>query len=138
MSFKDYSDELRISKHKPLRILYYILGWVTLVFATLGIFLPGWPTTIWAILSVYFFMRSSKKFYNYIMNHPQMGPLIRNWREGKGMTFRTKVVAIGLSNLTILFSIYVIPVLWVDFLLVIIASSLTTYLLTLPTYRKEK
>ena len=136
MSFKDYSDELRISKYKPLRVLYYILGWVTLVFATLGIFLPGWPTTIWAILSVYFFMRSSKKFYNYIMNHPQMGPLIRNWREGKGMTVKTKVLAIGLSNLTILFSIYVIQVLWVSFLLVIIASSLTTYFLTLPTYRE--
>jgi len=136
MSFKDYSDELRISKYKPLRVLYYILGWVTLVFATLGIFLPGWPTTIWAILSVYFFMRSSKKFYNYIMNHPQMGPLIRNWREGKGMTVKTKVLAVGLSNLTILFSIYVIQVLWVSFLLVIIASSLTTYFFTLPTYRE--
>lgn len=137
MSFKDYSSELRISKYKPLRILYFVLGWVTLLFATVGIFLPGWPTTIWAILSMYFFMRSSKKFYNYIMNHPQMGPLIRNWREGKGMTRNTKVVAVTLSNVTILFSVYVIPHLWIDFFLVIVASSLTTYLLTLPTYRKE-
>jgi len=116
-----------------VRWLYLAIGWLCVVSGAIGVVLPGWPTTIWMILATYFFARSSPRFYNWLMNHRVFGPLIRDWRDGKGMSARAKTMAVGTILVTIGVSVTVIPTVWVKGLLVGIAIVLCSYLLRLPT-----
>ena len=129
----DYSHEARAIRNPALRSLFIALGWFCVASGAIGVVLPGWPTTIWIILATYFFARSSPRFYNWVMNHRVFGPLIRDWRDGKGMTARAKTVAVTTIILTIGVSVTVIPVVWVKLLLLAVMVILCTYLLRLPT-----
>jgi uncharacterized membrane protein YbaN (DUF454 family) len=133
----DYSHEARVIRNPALRGLFIVIGWFCVASGAVGVVLPGWPTTIWIILATYFFARSSPRFYNWVMNHRVFGPLIRDWRDGKGMTARAKTVAVTTIILTISVSIAVIPVVWVKALLLAIMVILCTYLLRLPTKPAE-
>lgn len=133
----DYSHEARVIRNPALRGMFIALGWFCVASGAVGVVLPGWPTTIWIILATYFFARSSPRFYNWVMNHHVFGPLIRDWRDGKGMTARAKTVAVTTIVLTITVSIMVIPVVWVKALLLAIMLILCTYLLRLPTKPTE-
>ncbi|MBO1306409.1 YbaN family protein [Enterococcus sp. 669A] len=46
------------------KILYFSLGSVTFVLGTLGMFLPFLPTTVFYLLTAFFWLRSSDKYYN--------------------------------------------------------------------------
>ena len=129
----DYSHEVRELRSPLLRALFITLGWLCVISGMIGVVLPGWPTTPFIILATYFFARSSPRFYNWVMNHRVFGPLIRDWRDGKGMTARTKTVAVATIVVTISISITLIGVTWVRVLLAVIMVTLCTYLLRLPT-----
>lgn len=133
----DYSHEARVLRSPLARGLFIGLGWFCVASGAVGVVLPGWPTTIWIILATYFFARSSPRFYNWVMNHRLFGPLIRDWRDGKGMTARAKTVAVTTIVLTIGVSIALIPVAWVRLLLLFIMLTLCAYLLRLPTKPNE-
>jgi uncharacterized protein len=133
----DYGHEIRLQRHPVVRLVYLTLGWLCVASGAIGVVLPGWPTTIWIILATYFFARSSPRFYNWLMNHRLFGPLVRDWRDGKGMTARAKALAVGMIVVTIGISVTVIPVFWVKVLLAGIAVALCTYLLRLPTKPAE-
>jgi uncharacterized protein len=129
----DYRHEIRMQRNPLVRIVFLWLGWLCVVSGAIGVVLPGWPTTIWIILATYFFARSSPRFYNWLMNHRVFGPLIRDWRDGKGMSARAKTMAVGTIVLTIGISVALIPVVWAKALLLVVALVLCTYLLRLPT-----
>jgi uncharacterized protein len=129
----DYSHEIRMHRNPMLRVTYLVLGWLCVVSGAIGVVLPGWPTTIWIIVATYLFARSSPRFYNWLMNHRAFGPLIRDWRDGKGMTARAKRMAVGTIVVTIGLSVALVPVTWVRLVLVLVAVSVSTYLLRLPT-----
>lgn len=133
----DYGHEARVLRNPVLRGAFIALGWICVASGAVGVVLPGWPTTIWIILATYFFARSSPRFYNWVMNHRVFGPLIRDWRDGKGMTARAKTVAVTTIVLTISVSITLIPVTWVRLLLLFIMLTLCAYLLRLPTKPAE-
>jgi uncharacterized protein len=131
----DYSHEARVIRNPLVRGVYIALGWLCVVSGMIGVVVPGWPTTIWIILATFFFARSSPRFYNWVMNHRIFGPLIRDWRDGKGMTVRAKTIAVTTIVATITLSIALLSVTWVRLLLLAIMIALCTYLLRLPTKR---
>ena len=109
-------------------------GWIALGLGVAGIFLPVLPTTPLALLAAACFLRSSDRLHRYVVEHPVFGPGVRDYLEGRGVTRRTKIVAITMLWLSILASV----VFWVDawpldVLLILIAAGTTIYLLRLPT-----
>ena len=51
-----------LGEHKPsrnsfIRGLWIVVGSLAVVFAVIGIFIPGWPTTSWLVLSAYCYAR---------------------------------------------------------------------------------
>jgi len=59
----------------------------------IGIFVPLLPTTPFALLAVFFFSRSSKRFEKWIESHPLLGPPIKNWRIYGAISIRAKLLA---------------------------------------------
>lgn len=60
---------------------YLALGWLMLMLGAVGIFVPGLPTTIFWILSLWAFTRSSEKMRRYLLQHPKFGKILRDWTD---------------------------------------------------------
>ncbi len=91
------------------------------------------PGTVFILIAVYFFARSSPRFYNWLLNNPIFGQLIRDWRAGKGIPRRVKIMAVLVVALTIGFSITVVPLMWVKISILLCGIGICLYLLTRPT-----
>lgn len=117
-----------------LRYLLLACGWIALAFGTVGIFLPILPTTPFVLLAAACFLRSSERLHRRLLEHPVLGPPVRNYLAGRGLTRRTKFVAIAMLWASVLGSaFFCVPSLALDLLLIAIAAAVTRYLLRLPT-----
>lgn len=122
------------SSNKFLRIILIICGWIFVGLGIIGVFLPVMPTTIFLILAAGCFARSSEKFYYWLINNKYLGRYIKDYMEQRGMPLRAKIVAITMINVVIGYSVFfAVKTLWVQVLLVIIAVSLTVYLISIKT-----
>ena len=72
--------------------LYFILGFTFFIIGLLGYYLPILPGTIFLIISAYFFMHSSQKFYNKIVNNPYYGRTIKLYIEDNIISVKSKVI----------------------------------------------
>lgn len=117
-----------------LRWFLFACGWLSVALALLGLFLPVLPTVPFLLLALACFSRSSDRFHTWLVEHEQLGPLVRPYLAGAGMPLRAKVKAILLVWASILLStFFLIERLWLQILLPLIALGVTLYLLRLPT-----
>jgi uncharacterized membrane protein YbaN (DUF454 family) len=126
-----------LSKIKGLKIIYIVLGSITLVLGTLGIFLPLLPTTPFYLLTAWLYMRSSEKLYAKVMNNKYFGAIVRNFQEDKSLSLKTKIVVVTMIWATILYSAFwVVSVWWVRALLLAVAIGTTVHILSFKTREK--
>lgn len=75
-------------------------GWMTLGFlavavGAIGVVLPVLPTTGFFVVAAWCFGRSSPRFERWVLDLPHIGPLVRDHRDGLGMSRRVKRRAIA-------------------------------------------
>ena len=115
-----------------------ISGTIFLSLGVIGIIIPILPTTPFLLLAAACYARSSKRFYDRLINNKWFGLYIKNYREGKGIPFKVKMLIISILWITILFSIFfIIDIFWVKILLAAIALGVTIHILTVKTYKKK-
>ena len=133
------SNQADVMSNKTLRYILVIAGTVFLGFGLIGIFLPILPTTPFLLLAAACYARSSKKFYDWLMNNRWFGTYIKNYREGRGVPLKVKVFTISLLWITILASVFfIISNFLVELILIIVAIGVTTHILTIKTFKKKK
>jgi hypothetical protein len=71
----------------------------------IGVFVPILPTTPFLLLAAACYMRSSERFYQWLINNRIFGAYVRNYIEGRGMPLRIKIFTIVLLWLAISLSI---------------------------------
>jgi uncharacterized protein len=125
-------------KQKLVRALLIISGTISLVLGAIGIFLPILPTTPFLLLSAACYMRSSERMYNWLLKNRWFGEYIKNYQEGRGIPFKTKILAISVLWITILYSTFFIAkeILIMQIALFVIATVVSFHLLRLPTFKK--
>jgi len=102
------------SSLNPLRPLWLLLGFFFVALGFIGAAVPGMPSTVFFVLAAYFFSRSSRRFLNWLLSLPKVGPLVRDYRSGLGMPRKAKIIALCmLSFFALTSAIFLIPVLWV-------------------------
>jgi len=105
---------------------------------TVGIFLPLIPTTPFLLLAAACFGRSSDRFYNWLITHRWFGSYIRNYREYKAITLRTKIVTIALLWISLGYTgIGVVSALWVRILLLLTGVGVTWHVLSWKTLQGD-
>lgn len=120
-----------------MKTLYVFLGSISLALGVLGIFLPLLPTTPFLLLTAALYFKGSPRFYQWLLNHKKFGPYIRNFRENKALTLRTKIISLSLMWGTMLYCMaFLIPYLWVNILLFLTAAGITYHILSFKTLRK--
>lgn len=120
------------------KIIYIFLGTLFLILGITGIILPILPTTPLLLLSAYFYFRSSKKLYDWLLNHKVFGKYIYNYVTYKAIPKKAKFSAILLICITIPITIFIIDKLIVYIILPIIAILVCLYILNLKTLELNK
>jgi uncharacterized membrane protein YbaN (DUF454 family) len=129
-------DELKISKSRMLRALLIAAGWLNVVLGVIGIFLPVMPTTVFFLIAAACFAKSSEKFYWWLLNNKQFGKLIKDFREKRGMSLKSKITAVTVLLVVIGYSaIFAVDSLIISVLLAMIGISVSIYLISLNTIR---
>ena len=76
-----------------------VAGFACVGLGTLGIVVPGLPTTGFFILAASCFSRSSPRFERWVLELPGVGPMVADARAGLGMPRRAKVAACAMIAL---------------------------------------
>ncbi len=105
----------------------------------LGIFLPLLPTTPFLLLAAACYIRSSERFYNWLINNKWLGNYIKNYLEGKGVSLKVKVLSISLLWITIGYSVvFVVNIFPIRVILILIAIGVTIHILSIRTLKQKK
>ncbi len=108
----------------PMRPVWLFMGFFFAGLGFIGTVVPGMPSTVFFILAAYFFSRSSRRFLNWILNLPKIGPIVRDYRSGLGMPRRAKILALCmLSFFALTSAIFLIPVFWVKLLVLALGAA---------------
>lgn len=110
-----------------------LIGFISLILGTIGIFLPLLPTTPFLLLSVFCFEKSSEKFHQLIINNKIFGKYIQDYQEKKGITLKNKIIAIITLLVSISFSIYNIKSLHLKIFLVFVFIGVSIHLIKIKT-----
>lgn len=82
------------SRSLPTRILWASLGLLCTGLGGLGVVLPGLPTTPFLLVAAACFARSSRRLYHWLLGVKGVGPAVRDFRAGRGVPKRAKLLAI--------------------------------------------
>lgn len=123
---------------KVLSILLLICGTISLGLGIIGIFLPLLPTTPFLLLTAACYVRSSERFYKWLISNKYFGTYILNYRSGKGIPLRAKILGVTLLWISMCYTIFfIIPLLVVKILLFLIGSFFTWIILKQKTLYKN-
>jgi uncharacterized membrane protein YbaN (DUF454 family) len=102
----------------------------------IGIFVPILPTTPFLLLAAACYMRSSDRFYQWLISNRIFGAYVRDYIEGRGMPVKIKVFTILLLWLTIGISItFGVQNTVIRIVLICVAVGVTTHIVLI---RKRK
>lgn len=94
------------------RGLWMMGGLSALCLGLVGLALPLLPTVPFLLLAAFCFARSSAPLHHWLLDHPQLGPPIRNWEERGAIGRRAKVMASLSMAAGFAFSIWIGLAVW--------------------------
>tara|TARA_B110000014_G_scaffold259014_1_gene246053 strand:+ start:728 stop:1213 length:486 start_codon:yes stop_codon:yes gene_type:complete len=75
-SVDEVVDMYSVSSSPSKSRVYTSLGGLFVIFAVIGIWIPGWPTVSWAVPAAYFFSISSERLFRWTLTNNYFGPAI--------------------------------------------------------------
>ena len=115
------------------KIILITIGWFCVGMAFIGVFVPGIPTTIFLIVALWAFARSSKKFHSWLLNHKRFGPILQNWESHKVVPRNAKILMVILQISAVIIFHYSLQNVYLTVLLIITLIFVARYVLSLPS-----
>lgn len=109
------------------------LGFGCVGLGVLGMFLPVLPTTIFFIIALWAFSKSSVRAHQWLYNHPRFGAQLRDWHQHKMIPLKAKVLAVTMITGSFLYiTVYLANGWLVPILTGVILGSVIIYIVTRP------
>jgi uncharacterized membrane protein YbaN (DUF454 family) len=118
------------------KVLLNIAGGACVALGVLGIFLPLLPTTPFLLLASACYLRSSERSYRWLMSNRYLGAYIKGIKEERAMPVSAKIVTVGVLWASLIFSIYKIDQMFIDFLLIGVGICTSTMIFRMKTLKK--
>ena len=78
------------------RVAWSTFGLVAVGLGSVGIVVPGLPTTVFFMIAAWAFSKSSPRLEAWVLGLPRIGPMVQDQRDGLGMPKRTKLTAVAM------------------------------------------
>lgn len=111
-----------------MRLIYFIIGILSLGMGVLGIVLPVLPTTPFLLLAIACFSRSSKRFEDWLYHTKMYQIYVADFRETGSISKERKKKVIVSIYILMGISIYLAPIIWVKLGLFVLTIFITYYL----------
>ena len=98
--------QVKEAKNPLLRVLWVGLGGRFVGVGAIGAVVPGMPTTVFLVLAAACFIRSSQRLYDWLISNKTFGPYLKDYREGKGIPRRAKVLALSMIVIFVSFAVF--------------------------------
>ena len=123
---------------KFVRVLLIACGTLCVALGVLGIFVPVLPTTPFFLLAAVCYARSSERFYHWLLNNRWFGEYVKNYREGRGIPLREKILTLIALWLTIGFTtLRVVSLWWGQLILLGVAVGVTIHVVRIKTFKRD-
>ena len=130
----DFSGDVRLATSRGARFALLAAGHTCVALGVIGAFLPVMPTTVFLIVAAGCYARGSTRFYNRLMNNGTFGPILRDWRQHRAMSVRTKAIALTMIVLAFGFTlVFAMTETWVRAVHVLTALFLIGFILRIRT-----
>ena len=113
-------------------ILLMTIGWLTVVLAIIGIFLPLLPTVPFLLVAAWCFTQSSPRCRAWLFNHRILGPLVQQWSGQKTIPLPVKLRAIVSIWAGMIISMLLVKKIYLVVMLAIIGSAVSFYIWRRP------
>jgi len=120
--------------HPLVKPLLIVAGTVSVGIGILGIFLPLLPTTPFLLLAAACYARSSPRLYRWLHENRWFGEYLTNYRAGRGLPVRGKIITLAILWVAIGLSIILVEHLALRLLLAAIVVGVTVHLLRMKTF----
>lgn len=102
-----------MSPHRPvMRLVWLLIGGVSLALGFFGAFLPLLPTVPFVLLAAFCFARGHPPFETWLLNHPVFGPHIQDWRARGAISRRGKRAALAAFGASAVLGLLFLPMPW--------------------------
>ena len=115
------------------KIILISLGWLCVGLGFVGIFVPGIPTTIFLIIALWAFTKTSTKLRYWLLHHKRFGPILSNWQEHKVVPRRAKILMVTLMIFSVILLHYSLQNLYLTTGLIVILGFVARYVISLPS-----
>ena len=116
---------------------WLVTGWLCMALGTLGIVVPLLPTLDFYGLAALSFARGSPRCEAWLMNHPRLGPLLRDWRADRSVPLSAKCLATLSMLASCLWAAHALPA-RVALIPALACALVGLYLWTRPTRRARR
>lgn len=124
---------------KIKRIIYVLLGFISLGLGIIGIILPILPTVPFFLLTTFFFSRGSKRFDDWFKSTKLYKKHMENFLKNRVMTLRGKIVLLSLVSLMLFVSMWFVNNIVVSsVLLLLIVLKYLYFIFKIKTVSKEE
>ena len=121
-----------------LRWLLMGFGWLMVATGIVGIIVPGLPTTVFLIIALWAFSKSSYKFQTWLWTHKHFGPPVRDWFLYGVLPVRAKILAVFVMTLSFIYLVGWIATDWVlPTIAGVIMLATATYIVTRRSHRPK-
>ena len=91
-----------------MKIIYVILGFISMGLGITGSFLPGLPTVPFLLLASFFFARGSERFHRWFTQTRIYKDYLEDFEKNRSMTLKAKIGLLCLSSTMIAFPIFLL------------------------------
>ena len=91
-----------------MKIIYVILGFISMGLGIAGSFLPGLPTVPFLLLASFFFARGAERFHGWFTQTRIYKNYLEDFEKNRSMTLKAKIGLLCLSSTMIAFPIFLL------------------------------
>ncbi len=129
----DQIPESRALSCPPARYGLIAFGWLNVGLGVIGAFLPVMPTTIFLIIALWAFSKSSARFHRWLYTHPRLGKPLRAWQAHRVIPIPAKCLALSMMLLSLIFVTLFVAEGWaLPVALALVLGSVAAYIITRP------
>lgn len=110
-----------------------VFGFVCLAIGIAGVILPGLPGTVFLIVALWAFSRSSHRVHLWLYSHPRFGAGLRAWHRHRVIPTKAKIAAVAAMTVAAAMLIAAFPTnAWVPGIGIAVMVAVAAWIVTRP------
>mgnify|MGYP000284703243 CR=1 FL=1 len=116
------------------KTFWLIMGFIFVGVGIIGYLTPMMPGLVFFLMATYCFAKGSRKFLRMLISNKVVGQQILDFKRGKGMTVKTKIIAITTMLVSMFISaFFLVKIYWVKWAICITAAFVVVIILKQKT-----